>query len=163
MKELYLKTCCFLGHRKINETEELTNKLYSIVEMLITEKNVDMFLFGSRSDFNSLCYAVVTRLKGKYPYIKRVYVRAEFPYINDDYKDYLLERYEDTYYPKKMVNAGKAAYVESNCEMIDKSSFCVVYYNENYTPNRKNSKSGTKIAYDYAVKKHIQIINVIDS
>lgn len=62
-----------------------------------------------------------------------------------------------------MVNAGKAAYVERNCEMIDKSSFCVVYYNENYTPNRKNSKSGTKIAYDYAVKKHIQIINVIDS
>ena len=153
------KTCCFIGHRKINETTELINNLNSIIEDLIVNKNVENFLFGSKSDFNGSCYDVVTTLKEKYPYIKRIYVRAELPYINDDYRDFLLKRYEETYYSEKIINAGKAVYVERNCEMIDSSDFCVMYYDENYTPYRK---SGTKIAYDYAVRKGNEIINVRD-
>ena len=73
MKE---KTCCFFGHRKINETEELKSKLIEIIEKLIVEKQVDTFLFGSKSRFNSLCLELVTEIKEKYPHIKRVYVRA---------------------------------------------------------------------------------------
>ena len=70
-----------------------------------------------------------------------------------------------------MENAGKASYVERNQEMINKSDFCVVYYDENYAPpRRRNSrrdltdyqpKSGTRLAYDYAVKKGKEIINVL--
>lgn len=154
------KICCFFGHRKINETAELKNNLNEIIENLIINEKVDTFLFGSKSEFNDLCLDVVTRLKGKYPYIKRVYVRAEYPYIDEDYKNYLLESYEETYYPEKMLNAGKAAYVERNCEMIDNSIACVVYYDDSYVPKQKNSESGTKIAYNYAVKKGVRIINV---
>ena len=106
------KACCFFGHRKINETTELINNLNSIIEDLIVNKNVENFLFGSKSDFNGSCYDVVTTLKEKYPYIKRIYVRAEFPYINDDYRDFLLELYEETYFPEKMIDAGKAVYIE---------------------------------------------------
>ena len=71
-----------------------------------------------------------------------------------------------------MENAGKASYVERNQEMINNSKFCVVYYDENYLPpRRKNSrrdlfdyqpKSGTAVAYDYAVKKKKEIINVLN-
>ena len=71
-------TCCIFGHRKINETEELKTKVYNTVEGLITRENVDTFLFGSKSQFDSLCLEQVTNLKEKYPYIKRVYVRAEY-------------------------------------------------------------------------------------
>ena len=83
----------------------------------------------------------------------------------------MLQKYEDTYYPSKIIGAGKAAYVERNFEMIDKCNFCVIYYDENYTPAKKRSKrkdltghqpkSGTKIAYDYAIKKGVKIINII--
>ena len=55
--------------------------------------------------------------------------------------------------------------------MINQSDVCVVYYDENYAPpRRRNSrrdladyqpKSGTKIAYDYAVRKGKTIINVL--
>jgi len=69
-------TCCFLGHRKINENEEITQQLYSIIENLIIEEKVDTFLFGSKSRFNSLCHEQVTKIKEKYPHIKRIYVRA---------------------------------------------------------------------------------------
>lgn len=145
--------------------------LYQTVENLIKNKDVTIFLFGSKSEFDDLCYKIVTELKKKYPYIQRVYVRAEFPYIDESYKKYILESYEDTYYPERVLNAGKAVYIERNCEMIDSSNFCVVYYDEAYLPpRRKNSKkdladyqpkSGTKIAYDYAVKKGVEITNIL--
>ena len=149
-------TCCFFGHREIDETEELKQQLYSIIENLILNYNVDTFLFGSKSRFNSLCYEQVTKIKEKYPHIKRVYVRAEFPQINESYKVYLLENYEDTYYPEKAEGAGKAVYVERNCTIINESHFCIVYCKEDYSPT--NRKSGTKLALNYAIKKNKEII-----
>ena len=54
--------------------------------------------------------------------------------------------------------------------MIDKADFCIFYYDENYQPPLKPAtgkrifsfqpKSGTKIAYDYAVQKKKTIINL---
>ena len=142
-------TCCFIGHRKIEITEELKNRLEVITETLIQKNAVDTFLFGSKSDFNSLCFAIVTKLKEKYPYISRIYVRAEYAFINDSYRGYLLEKYEDTYYPKQVLGAGKSAYIKRNYEMIQKSRFCIFYYRESYKPSYK---SGTKIAFEYAKK-----------
>ena len=152
-------TCCFFGHRTINETKELKSKLKEIIEKLIVEKQADTFLFGSKSRFNSLCLELVTEIIEKYPNIKRIYVRAEYPDINEHYKNYLLESYEDTYYPEHIIGSGRAAYVERNYEMIDKSKFCIVYYDEPNAPTTR--KSGTKIALDYAVKQGKQIINIV--
>ena len=151
--------CCFFGHRTINETEELKTKLIEIIEKLIVENSVDTFLFGSKSRFNSLCLDIVTEIKEKYPHIKRIYVRAEYQYIDEHYKNYLLENYEDTYYPEKIMNSGRASYVERNYEMIDKSHYCIIYYDEQNAPTTR--KSGTKIALDYAIKKRKNIINVL--
>lgn len=148
--------CCFIGHREINVTDELKEKLRVVIEHLITDESIDTFLFGSKSHFDDLCYDIVTEIKKKYPHIKRIFVRAEYPYIDESYKAYLLENYEDTYFPKSVLGAGKASYVKRNCEMIDNSRFCIVYYKEDYTP--KSRKSGTKIAFTYAEKKKKNII-----
>ncbi len=153
MKE---KNCCFFGHRLINKTNELENCLYRTIEYLIVEEKVSIFLFGSKSHFDDLCYDLVSRLKEKFPHIKRVYVRAEYPNIDESYKAYLMQRYEETYYPEKMLGAGRAVYVERNFEMIDQSSFCVVYYDEGSIPSGR--KSGTKIALEYAKKRGKKIL-----
>ena len=158
MDNKWEKSCCFFGHRKIEETSELTKRLKNVIENLIVKNNVNVFLFGSKSEFNSLCLNVVTELKEKYPQIIRIYVRAEYEIINDSYQNYLLKSYEKTYYPEKIKGAGKASYIKRNYEMIDKSKYCVVYYDEYYAPPR--GKSGTKIAYYYAVKEKREIINV---
>ena len=167
-----IQTCCFFGHRKIKEAPELESKLIEVIEDLIVNRDVTTFLFGSKSEFDSYCKKIVDRLKEKYPHIKRVYVRSSFQHIPDWYEDSLLEHYEDTYFPEHMAKAGRASYVERNQEMINKSDFCVFYYDENYLPpRRKNSrrdlfdyqpKSGTGVAYDYAVKKKVEIINVFE-
>lgn len=163
------RCCCFFGHRKIEETEKLKNIVLSTAENLIVNKNVDTFLFGSKSDFDKLCYKIITELKKKYLHIRRIYVRAEYPHINDSYHNFLLKSYEETYYPERIIDAGKAVYVERNYEMINKSSYSIVYYDENYSPPKRRTskkdltdyqpKSGTKIAYDYAVKK-CEVVNV---
>ncbi len=165
-----MKTCCVFGHRKIKDSEELEKRIYEIAERLIKEEGVDTFLFGSKSEFDCLCHNVISNLKDKYSEVRRIYVRSAFPYIDESYRKYLLEFYEDTYFPEKILNAGKASYVERNQEMINRSDFCIVYYCEDYTPpQRKKSqknllnavpKSGTKIAYEYALKKHKTIINL---
>lgn len=170
MEDKKLHTCCFFGHRKIEVTEKLIKRLKEVIEHLITEKGVDTFLFGSKSAFDDLCLRVVTDLKQKYSHIERIYVRAEFSDIDENYTAYLLEKYDQTYYPEQLKKAGKAVYVERNYEMIDKSTYCIIYYDEYYLPpKRKNSKkdlhlyqpkSGTKPAYEYAKKKNAFIINL---
>ena len=156
----------FIGHRNIKNNEELASSLKEIIIMLIT-KGATTFLFGSMSEFDDLSWEIVTELKKQYPCIKRVYVRSAYQHIDKSYEEYLLKSYEETYFPHKIENAGKFSYVERNYEMIDKSTYCVFYYNENYVapykrysllPSRRNS--GTKIAYNYAIKKKKQVINL---
>lgn len=160
---------CFIGHRKVEETERVKSLIKEVVEVLI-QKGATIFLFGSKSAFNDLSLEVVTKLKKKYNYIKRVYVRAEYQYIDKSYEQYLLTYFDETYFPSKIMKAGKSSYVERNYEMIDNSTYCIFYYNENYVPTKrplKNEKlilpsrnSGTKIAYEYAKRKKKEIINL---
>ena len=155
MSAVLENTCCFIGHREINVTDELKEKLRVVIERLIVYENIDTFLFGSKSQFDDLCYDVVTEIKKKHTHIKRIFVRAEYPYIDESYKSYLLKSYDETYFPDNILNSGKAVYVERNKEMINKSSFCVFYYDEKCLP--KTRKSGTKIALEHAKKKNRRI------
>ena len=164
------KTCCFIGHRKIHITSRLIDDLHTAIVDMIVNKGVCNFMFGSRSEFDALCLEVVSEIKKEYPHIRRIYVRAEYPYIDDDYKAYLLERYDDTYYPKHIEKSGKSAYVERNLEMINNSAYCIFYYDESYIPPhiRKSRrdltdyqpKSGTKNAYKYALEENKSVLNM---
>lgn len=159
-------TCCFVGHRKIDAAPALEERLHSVIEHLILEHGVNTFLFGSKSEFNSLCLGAVSELQEKYPYLKRIYIRAEFPYISKHYEEYLLQWYDETYFPEKCLNAGKAVYIKRNYEMIDRSRFCVFYFDENYEPKKygkpTRTRSGTKLAYDYAVRKKKTVTNLFE-
>ena len=66
------KSCSFFGHRKIEITEELKQKVKNIVLDLITNHNVLTFLFGSRSDFDHLCHTIVSELKERFLNIRRI-------------------------------------------------------------------------------------------
>lgn len=160
----------FIGHRKLQFNSNFRLQLKKLILTLIDDRNANTFLFGSRSDFNDLCLEIVTEIQKERTNIKRIYVRAEYPYINKDYEDYLLESYDATYIPENVAGAGKAAYVERNYHMIDKADLCIFYYNKNYKPplkpttksriTRKQPKSGTNVAYEYAVKQQKEIINL---
>ena len=157
------KVCCFIGHRKIEKTPELREKLINTVRWLITEKDTSKFLFGDKSDFDDFCQEVVKELKNEFPHIKRVYLRTTYPELGEPYLGYILRGFEDTYVPKGVENAGLARYVERNQAMINASDYCIFYYNPKYQPPRRKyskrsvgdyqPKSGTKMAYEYAEKQ----------
>ena len=165
------KTCCFIGHRKIEITDELKKEIYAFIENLIVSKNVKNFLFGSKSDFNDLCHNIVTKLKVKYPEIKRVgytcksesvileHEREKWEEILSrvEKREVRLLGVEEEFDHKTKYVVGKASYIKRNQAMIDDSDFCLFYYDENIEYN--NSKSGTAIAFNYAKRKNKIIKN----
>ena len=153
-------TVAFIGHRKVEQKEALKIRLESIVTTLIEQENADTFLFGSRSEFDSLCYEIVSDLKKVHQHIKRVYVRAEYEYIDKNYTDYLLTFYEETIFPNKVSGAGRLSYVKRNQVMVDMCDVAVVYCDTNYIPTAP-TKSGTVMATAYAQQKKKRIINSI--
>ena len=156
-----MKTCCIIGHRDFEKTEELEIKVKNIIAELIKKEKVATFLFGSKSKFTDFCYDIITEYKNNYSNLKRIFVRAEFPVISEDYYNYLKTFYEDSYfYSEKLIN-NKFSYIKRNQAMIDKSDFCIFYFNANYLPKTK-TQSGTRIAYEYALKKEKTILNVFN-
>ena len=176
--------CSFFGHRKIEITEELKQKVKEVIEDLIVNHNVLIFLFGSRSDFDYLCHLVVTELKEKYPNIKRIAytcrsetctLESERAHWEEVYSYFRKEKVsllgvEEEFEHKTKYTSGRASYVERNQAMINDSDYCIFYYDENYQPEmRKYSKrsisyyqpkSGTALAYAYAKQKKKIIFNI---
>ena len=182
------KACSFFGHRTIDETLVLVNRLRKEIVNLIENEGVRIFLFGSRSDFNELCHKIVSELREIYPDIQRrgypcqseVFVleknreiteRIHFNVTKQEVRFYGVE--EEVEF-KDRWKAGKGQYVQRNQAMIDDSTHCIFYYNEGYLPPRRQSdkrsistyqpKSGTKIIFDYALqqskKRDLKILNV---
>lgn len=162
-------TCCFIGHRRIKHKKELASRLRDNICYLL-EQGVATFLFGDHSEFNTLCYKVVSELREVYPQIRRIHYRTDYPDADAYTMQFLLDGYEDSICPDGVAAAGKAAYVERNQAMIQASDFCVFYFNNEYLPaSRKESKkaitsyqtkSGTGIAFDYAKAHGRTIINL---
>lgn len=179
------KSCCFIGHRKVEEVDAVRKRLKEVIENLICE-GVGVFAFGSKSEFNDLCYELVTELKEKYTSIARVNFtcayegfclesekeKTEETFRKVFKKDISLQAFEKEVEFKNKYTAGKASYVERNQAMIDFCDVCVFYYNKNYLPPmRKFSKhdvglyqpkSGTELVYKYAKQKHKRIINLFE-
>lgn len=179
-------TACFIGHRTVADVEQVCTKLYGALSALIAE-GADTFLFGSRSDFDFLCWKTVTDMKEKYPHLKRVCFNAPHERAftskaeRQRYEQFLSQRvnyevhcadYEKSVDSQKALKANKNVYIMRNQEMIDSSDVCVFYYNKDYLPPKRKSsdiylfeyqpKSGTAIAFAYAIQKKKQIINLYE-
>ena len=69
-----------LDWRSQNEADkkELASRLQDNICYLL-EQGVATFLFGDHSEFNSLCYEVVSELREVYPQIRRIHYRTDYP------------------------------------------------------------------------------------
>lgn len=165
-----MKACSFFGHRDTPQTEELKQKVRETVERLIVEERVDTFLSGSRSNFDELCYIVVTELKEKYPHIQRIayLCKHESGCLAGEGKDeqrrikeltgrdVYVREFEDIKKSDRVNSAGRAAYVERNYWMINDSNFVVVHLEE----GRNDGKSGSRLAYKYSLRQKKSMLTV---
>ncbi|MEG1751803.1 MAG: SLOG family protein [Clostridia bacterium] len=181
------KVCSFFGHRTIQDKEKIIDFLKEKIKNLIVNFGVNTFLFGSRSEFDTLCHSIVTDLKEKYPHIKRISytcrsecatLEKEKKYLEEIYSTFHKQKvtllgFEKEHEHKTKWNSGRASYVKRNQAMIDDSDYCIFYYDENYKPEmRKYSKqsfcnyqpkSGTALAYKYAKQKKKNIVNIFNT
>ena len=150
------KTCSFFGHREIEITPELKQKLYSIIEDLIVNKNFVYFYFGGFGDFDSLCHEIVSELKVKFPHIKRIFCLADPRHqrISKRPKWLLSQDYEDFVYFDMPFDWWFQRIYYRNVEIIDRSDF-IIFYVKNTT------NSGAYKAMQYATKKNLTFINIL--
>ena len=156
------------------------------IKELINNESVTYFLFGSRSDFDSVCHDVVTELQEIYPNIKRVAYtcRHEAVTMKEDKAEeeriwsnilkrpVLIRDYDAEYEHPTKYTSGKANYMERNQAMINDSNFFVFYFDDTYKPPRRKygksyltdyqPKSGTAVAYAYAVQKKKTVYNLCE-
>lgn len=126
------------------------------------------FLFGSRIKFDELCHIVVTELKEKYPYIRRIAYLCKSKTaclvgagarLKQKIKDltgcaaYVAE-YEEIKKSDRIKSVGRVSYVERNQWIIVESYITIIHFEKNYDDN----KSGIPMGYDYAGKSKNKVI-----
>ena len=151
----------FIGHRKIEEGRGLRQKLKNALIALIEKEKADTFLFGSKSEFNDICYDVVTKLKETYPYIRRIEVRATNEHLPQMYIDITLKYYEETVFPESVSGAGYRSYIKRNQAMIDMCDILITYFDKEYC-QLAGKTSGTRTAVEYAQNKKKRVLNLYE-
>lgn len=148
---MLVKTVCFIGHRTVINAVQVKIKLTDTLSILISN-GADTFLFGSRSEFDMLCWEVVTALQEQYPNLKRISYNAphetaftskEERESSEQFFSRMTKRevhfadYECAVSSQKSIKANKNAYIMRNQEMIDNSDICVFYFNKDYLPPKR--------------------------
>lgn len=155
------KKICFIGHRHIYNYKEIREKLYNIVEEEI-KKGCKFFTMGTHGEFDEMALSVCRELRKIYTDIEIEVVITSFktiePIIDRDpifgdekyipYSDVKTTMYdiEEEHYKRRII--------VSNKKMIDNCNTLICYVN----PTK--IYGGAIIAYKYAKKKGLQIVNL---
>lgn len=68
------KICCFAGHARLPDEEEVKIKLKKEISNLIGKENVTTFYSGGKGAFDWLCAHTVDELRTNYPFIRIVFL-----------------------------------------------------------------------------------------
>ena len=138
------KTCAFLGNATIWNTREVMEKIKLTAINLIKNKCVDIFLVGTKGNFETLSHKMMEQIQCDYPDIKIMLVIA---YAQD------LERcpynFDDVYYPPKSELGYKRWSIAKRNEWIigqtDYIIACNQYQGRAYNYCEKAKRKGKEI------------------
>ena len=150
----YIKSCSVFGHSEIDINEDLKNRLWNKFESLIKE-NFGKFYFGGFGAFDELCWEIVTKLKEKYPYIKRVFCLTDPKHQSVSKRPKWLteEDYEEIVYLDLVFDYWYKRIYFRNIETINRSDYIVFYV-------RRTQNSGAYKAMQYAIRKKKPFVNM---
>lgn len=152
-----IKSCSVFGHSKIEITKELENKLIATFENLI-KQGCKYFYFGGFGEFDDLCYKVISKLKNKYPQVRRIFCLYNPQHEKISKRpDWLKhEEYEEYIYFDLNFDYWYTRIYYRNVEIVNHSDFVIFYVEE-----RENS--GAYKIYKYAKQKKKNIINLLNN
>lgn len=150
-----MNSCSFFGHRDIIVTKELKEKLKTLIEDLIKNKEFNIFYFGEFGDFDDLCYEVVLELKSVYPQVEMIYVATDEKALTKHKKNGLKFYDNETVFTLSFTWWYQIIYYR-NLAIIDNSDYVIFFVS-----NTKNS--GAYKALQYAEKAKKQFFNIAKS
>ncbi len=148
------KRCCFAGHSKIYNTDEIYSNLIKHIERLIVEESVFEFMVGNYGSFDSLSAKAVRSLKVKYP---EVSLELVIPYLTKSINEY-KEMYYKNYDSILMADMPECTpqrlrILKCNEYMVNNSDFIICYV--------ERRSGGAAKTFEFAEKKtNIEIINI---
>jgi len=153
---LTYKICSVFGHSTIEITKELESKLFETFKELI-EKGCENFYFGGFGMFDALCWKIVTKLKEKYPHIKRTFCLYDPRHqrISKRPKSLKTENYEEFIYLDLEFDWWYQRIYYRNCAIVDRSD--IVFF---YVTQKENS--GAYKIFSYAKKMKKKYINIFE-
>ena len=150
-------TISFFGHRVINRSIDVTERLENIIENFVKSKEYVEFLVGRDGDFDILVSSVICRITKKYNYGNTAHVLV-LPYMRAEYRDNeesFLKYYDEVEICEKSCKAHyKSAIQIRNRDMVDRSELVVCYV--------ENQQGGAYATMQYALKQCKKVINVAD-
>lgn len=155
-------TCCFTGHRPeslyLNADDgEIYSRILKAVENAVLD-GYTVFMCGGCRGGDFLFADAVLYAKTKYPEIKLCFALPCSDQANlweradrDNYSRLLDSADEIVCLSEKFTNG---CMQKRNRYMVDRSTLLIAAYN--------GSAGGTEYTFNYATKKHLRIVNVLD-
>ena len=149
------KSCSVFGTNKMVITDELKERLYNVFIDLL-EKDFKVFYFGGFSEFDDICYQIITKLKEQYTDIHRIFCVADPRWERPSKRPKWLndEAYEEIVYLDLAYDYWYTRIYYRNCEIINQSDYIVFYAPE-------NNSSGAYKSLKYAKTKKKEFINLV--
>lgn len=144
------KSCSFFGHTKIDITDKLVNDLKILIKKLITEDNFQIFYFGGFSNFDELCWQIVSEIKQEFPLIKRIFCLSNPQHLRPSKRPKFLKEndYEEFVYLDLDFDWWYKRIYFRNIEIINKSDFVVFFVS-----NVENSGAYKAMQHAKKIKK----------
>ena len=148
------KTCSCFGHFNVDITDDLIARTKIEIDKAINY-GVRTFLFGGKSDFDNLCYDLVTEKRNANPQLnlKRVFCFALDKQLRKPPRWFIKKEYEALKCPTKDFDYWYTAIYYRNLAMIDQSDLILFWV-------ERKENSGAYKTYLYATKKHKKIVNL---
>lgn len=144
------KVCSCFGHREIYHN---IDSIYSKLENIIINENVNVFMTGGMGEFDELFSSTIRQLKIKYPNIKLLLIAPYFTQKINLNKEYLQTMYDEIIIPDCVINSHyKSAISVRNRWMVENSDIILSYIHRNF--------GGAFTAVKYAVRLNKKVINL---
>lgn len=151
-------TVSFFGHRVINDSLRIEQRLETLIRKLLQEKEYVEFLVGRDGEFDQLVSSVIRRCKRTFRDDNSAHVWV-LPYLTADFRnneDAYREYYDEIEICSTSAGSHfKGAHQARNREMADRSHLAVFFI--------QRDSGGAWQTMKYARKQHIPYINLNDS
>ena len=149
------KSCSFFGTRSVAISDEIKMKIKNkILELL--RNNFRVFYFGGFSEFDDVCYKIVSEYKKEFPDIYRIFCSSDIRWLRPSKQPKWLsnEEFEEITYLDLDYDYWYTRIYYRNCEIINRSDFVLFFALE-------NNESGAYKALKYAKSKKKEYINLL--